>query len=261
MSSDYALSDEEFIGLGVYSTAEAARYARANPIKLSRWMYGTSKSEPVFDPQLGRDAEERIVTFLDFAQALSVNEIRRAVGIPLQKIRKAYLQAREEFNVERPFASAHGIFVFGDLDRPDRCELGVYVAKRNASESAKHEYVEHIRRQLTGKKSGNLLINEIVSDFSQQLIFSSSGVATGYAAFESRGIKVMMDPDYRFGKPHIQNEGYEAETLIKAVKIEGSIQRAARLYHVDTDLIRVALDYERHLNTPPPKVKTKQIAA
>ena len=94
MQSGSSASNEDLIGLGAYSPLEAAS-RRIDRGKIRRWMYGSSKAEPVFDPELGRARDERVVTFLDFAQALHVNQIRLAIGIPLQKIRKAYLQARD----------------------------------------------------------------------------------------------------------------------------------------------------------------------
>ena len=50
-----------------------------------------------------------------------------------------------------------------------------------------------------------------------------------------------MEPDYRFGKPYIKGIGYETETLINAVRIEGSVERVSRIYHVDQSAIRCDL--------------------
>ena len=69
-------------------------------------------------------------------------------------------------DIKHPFAAARGIFVFGDLERPDRCEIGIYIPKKTASDAGKSEYIEYAMKQISGKKAENLLINEIVADFS-----------------------------------------------------------------------------------------------
>ncbi len=59
-----------------------------------------------------------------------------------------------------------------------------------------------------------------------------------------------MDPSIRFGKPYIEDVGYEAETLAEAAEIEGGVERAARLYHVDPEAIRAARDFYKRLEHP-----------
>jgi uncharacterized protein (DUF433 family) len=248
------------LGIGLYAAPEAARYARVSPQKFARWVFGP---HPVFEPQLGR--EDRIATFLDFAQSLSVQEIRLTVLIPLQKIRAAYLVAQKEHGVEYPFAMKHGIFVFGDLNRPEACELGIFVPNGAPPPEAKERRDEFIRKkavQITGKHKGNQLISEIVKSFSRNLVFRKpSGTADEYVAYEGHGHRILMDPDIRFGKPYLEGIGYEADTLAEAATIEGSVSRAAKLYHVDDSAIRAAVDFHKLLDTPPPKQPAKRIAA
>jgi len=261
-----ARNHKDFIGLGLYAPAEAARYARVKTSKLSRWIFGTGVDEPVIASQL--DVSERIVTFLDFAQSLSVHEIRLASNISLQKIRDAYREAQQEHGIQYPFAMKHGIFVFGNLRRPDRCELGIFVPNPGDSpalqKKGQKEYIEKRSKavQLTGRHKRNLLIGEIIRDFSQNLIFDEgSGLAEEYVAYEGHGHRILMDRNVRFGKPYLEHIGYEAETLADAVRIEKTIERAAMIYDVAESAVRAALEYYKLLRTDPPKHRPRPLAA
>lgn len=245
--------NENLLGVGLYSPSEAARYARVSSQKLSRWLFGAVNAEPVLEPQLG--TEDRIVTFTDFAQALSVHEIRLSVKVPLSRIRLAYQRARSEHDIEFPFAVEHGIFVFGNLRAPETCELGIYLPNRQT----RREFLNRI--QLTGKKRGNFLIGEVVRQFSDNLVFSGQGVASGYVAHESHGHRILIDPDVRFGKPYLEGIGYEAETLAEAVSIEKTPERAARLYKVELSAVKAAVSYREFLKSRPTGVPPKPIAA
>jgi hypothetical protein len=255
------LETTDIIGLGVYAPSEAARYARVATGKFSRWVFGAGEHEPVIQSELS--GKDRVVTFLDFAQALSVHEIRLAADISLQKIRAAYKQAQQEHGVKYPFAVEHGIFVFGDLKRVERCELGIYIP-HTGSHQERDKFVKEQKKvvQLTGKHKGNVLIGQIVQEFSRNLIFhKETGLADEYVAFTSHGHRILMDRNIRFGKPYLEHIGYEAETLAEAVSIERGVARAARIYDVDESAVLAALDFYKHLRTPPPKHKPKPVAA
>lgn len=255
---------DKLLGIGLYSPREAAAYVRCSTQKLTRWFYGTAKGEPVLSPQLGSESE-RIVTFLDFAQSLSVNEIRLSIGIPLRKIRAAYTAAQKEFGVKFPLAVENGVFVFGDLARPNKCELAIYLPDRgHDAEEWKQERLAAISDrcvQLTGKHKGNFLISKVVRQFSHNLVFGADGVATRYVAFKHHRHNIVMDPQVRFGKPYLEDSGYEAQTLADAVQAEKSVERVAKLYRVEVAAVRAALEYQQLLKTPPLRTPPKRNAA
>ena len=94
-----AVAEQSMLGVGIYSPIEAARYMRAPSQRFRRWIYGTRSVKSVFDPVIPRDGAVEIVTFLDFAQALSVQDIRLNVGVPLQRIREAYETSRRDYGL------------------------------------------------------------------------------------------------------------------------------------------------------------------
>lgn len=258
----------DMLGLGMYSPYEAARYLRSTRSRFNTWIYGTSRSKPVFEPQVRTFCHHKVVTFLDFAQALSIQDIRLNIGIPLQKIREAYQEAQQTYKIKFPFAVEHGIFVFGNLASLHACVLGIYVPprgkrKKAKSNETKKEFVDRMADrmvvQLTGKKKGNLMIHQVVQQFSVKLRYSASGIADQYECFAAHGHKIVMDPDVSFGQPYIEDIGYRAETLSDAARIEGSPERAAELYDVPVTAVNAAVEYMRELDTQPKMIRPKKV--
>lgn len=249
--------ERPMLGVGIYSPREAARYVRADISRFRRWIYGTKRSAPVFDPDIQRVGSREIVTFLDFAQALCVQDIRLNVGVPLQRIREAYETARTEHGVTHPFAMKNRIVVFGNLEDPKKCAL--VLCKDDETQDV--DFLQEKYVQLTGKKKGNALISEVVQKFSKQLYYSDEGLAGGYTAFEGFGHRVLIEPDVRFGKPYIADSVYEAETLADAVRHEGSVKRVSELYEVSQNAVKAAVQYMEELDTDPSPIKPKKIAA
>src|SRR4051812_17888165 len=99
-------------GVGLYTPAEAAFYARVRTQTLNRWLFGDSRGESVVTAQIKSD-DEKIVTFRDFVQALAIRSIRTQYPkISLQKVRRAVDLAGEKLGVRHPFARPHKTYVY-----------------------------------------------------------------------------------------------------------------------------------------------------
>jgi uncharacterized protein (DUF433 family) len=244
---------ERLLGKGLYTPAEAARYARVPTQLLTRWIHGNKQGSPVVESEVTA-SHEKIVTFLDFVQALAIRRIRRErPQISLNKIRQAYVVASKEFNVKYPFAleSTH-IGLFGPQDKPELQEIWLCVGK---SEEGTLKYF-----QLTGKKRKNQLIGEVVRTYTSRLVFDDiTKLATRYFAFppitpgdsvSANTQRVIMEPDIRFGEPYIASCGYTAQTLFDAYQAEGSVERAAELSGVTREEVILAIEYIDYLQEP-----------
>jgi uncharacterized protein (DUF433 family) len=231
----FAIADK--IGIGIYSPAEAAFYARVSPRMMSRWVFGDASGKPVIDRQL-RGSTEKVVTFLDFVQTLAIREIRNRHGIPLQRIRQGIDEARERYGIEYPLACPHTIFLFSDQKSQGH---GQIVIKR----SGDTDPIEDRYIQLTGSGRGNLLIRQVVELFLDHLEFEpTTGLAARYSPMGSPGgASVVLDPRRQFGEPIVNPGGYSAETLWNATNIEGGIEATAEAYGVTIDEVRLANQY------------------
>lgn len=233
------IAAKDLLGIGLYSPYDAALYARVTTQLMNRWVFGNAQGKAVIQPQID-DAAEKIVTFLDFVQALAIRRIRNERRVPLGKIREAYFRARDEFDVTHPFAlDSTRIGLFGPLDVPAKQEI--YLCVGEDDEGARQFF------QITGKKHGNQLIGEVVRTYASRLVFDEQGFASKYKAFEHKEGNVTMDPCVRFGEPFLDDSGYTARTLFDAYRSEGSVERAAEIYGVKPEEIVVAIEYFDYL--------------
>ncbi len=229
---------DRLLGVGLYSPADAALYARVPTQLVTRWIYGTKSGDSVIDPQL--EDQDRVVTFLDFVQTLAIRRIRQERRISLEKIRQAYNVAREDFGVEYPFALASTrIGLFGPPRNKAKQEIWISIGE-DADGAAKYF-------QLTGKKRHNQLIGEVVLTYSRRLVFDQDGLAKEYKAFDTSEGNVLMNPAVRFGEPFIESCGYTAKTLFDAYQVEGSPARVAELYGVKESDVNLAIEYFDYL--------------
>jgi len=224
-----ASTGNELLGVGLYSVAEAALYARITTGMMERWLHGDRKGAAVLRPQL---ANERIVTFLDFIQALAVRAIRLEHHVPLPKIRQAVETSRRDFGVAYPLAMAHTTYLFGD-------DLVIRLGE--------DDYV-----QVSGEASRNRMITKIVEFYMTDVSFDpESRLARKFCLFAWRDFQATMDPEVRFGEPIVATCGYTARALWEAYNAEGSIEAAASAYGVQPLEVEFAIRCYDHLLGKP----------
>ena len=210
----------EHLGVGLYTPAEAARYAKLHQAAVTRWLFPGDRHEPVFTPRLKKDAH--IVTFPDFIQLLAVRRAR-ADQISLQKIRQAIERAQKNYNVDFPLAYKHSLVYFDN-------ELHI-------------ELYDNEIVQLTGEHPGQGLIRQIIEPFMKRIEFSDDGMAERFTLFTWSGRNVVMDPEIQFGQPLVAKTGYPADVLVAAYLAEGSSEAAAAAYGVDEADIETAIAF------------------
>lgn len=243
---------KNLLGIGLYTPAEAALFARVRTQLITRWIFGDKKGKPVVRAQLA-DADDKIITFLDLVQALAIRAIRTQYPqISLNRIKKAATNAERFSKIRYPFAMAHTTFVYyrgesndvladeatptdEDEDDDPICEI---VLKNNANLT-----------QVTGKKAGNMMIKEVAELYMTDLTFDESGMAMEYTPFQRDGLAVTLNPKKHFGQPLLPSN-YTALALAEAAKTEGSIDAAARVYGVDRKEVELACGYFDFLQGP-----------
>lgn len=214
------------LGIGLYTPAEAALYARLTPQTMSRWLFGSSRGEPAIEPQLG-NTDERFVTFLDLVQSLAIRSIRLTHKVSLPKIREAVEFAKEETSLSYPLARKHTIFVNKNKE---------IIINVGGQESKK--YIE-----ATGSNKRALLLTEIAEPFMDDIGFDATGLAEIWKPFRYKNCEVRIDPKIHFGEPMLPSCGYSAQALWDAYVHEGGIQPAAKAYGVAEADVETAWRY------------------
>ena len=219
---------DNLLGIGIYTPAQAAHYARVPTQLVNRWIHGSKQGDAVITPQL-KDSSDRIVTFLDWVQTLAIRAIRRHKKIPLPKIREAINVARRDLEIEFPFAMNHKIYLFDD-------KIFIDVKKKRW-------------HQLTGKFKGQGLF-PIAEPFMTELSYSDEGLAKLYQAFSHGRLSVIMDPTFHFGHPYVDSCKQTTQALYHAYKTEGSQEAAAEVLGVTVEEVGMAIRYEDYLGGP-----------
>ncbi len=217
------------LGVGLYTPREAALYAQIPTQTIVRWLFGMGGGQAVLSPQLSE--EDKLVTFLDFVQAMSVRSIRLMKKTPLQRIRDAVSAASQEFEIEFPLAARHRIFFLGE-------EIII-----NVGDQESKKYL-----QVTGRHKSNFVLTEVAEFFKENLFFDDVlGLASSYRPFEYKNCGIVMDPTIRFGEPYLPSCGYSAQSLMDAYQSEGGLEPAAKAYSVQVHEVETAVRFYDHI--------------
>ena len=212
----------KFLGIGMYTPAETAMYARISSRMMSRWIHGDGAGAAAIRAQVPDDSQ-KTGTFLDFIQVMAVRAIReQRKTITLQKIRQA-IETVTNMGDPYPFARRHATYLLND-------EIHIQVEDKGLV-------------QASGRQRGQYAMKQIVEIYLDDLSFDSTGLANEYTAYESAGVKIVMRPGIRFGEPVVLESQHTAWTLWQACMSEGSVEAAAKAYGVPVNEVRVAFKY------------------
>jgi uncharacterized protein (DUF433 family) len=224
---------DELLGVGLYTPAEAARYARITTSMMTRWVHGSRKGRPVVHP-VRDDDRDRIVTFVDFVQVLAIRQLRRQKPAPsLEKIRKAYEEAVERYDVRYPFAYSHKCFYDGK-------EIWIELPWRKHGD-------DELFTQMTGRGRGQSMIREIAEIYIDRIEFEGEDhIASKFTLWRDELGAVTMDPAKRFGEPLLES-GYTFTTIAEAYRQCRDVKTVAEEYDISREEIVVALRCEDYL--------------
>lgn len=222
---------DEFVGVGIYSLAEAARLTGVAVGRIRRWVKGYSfgagdhskNSAPVWQRQLPNIADTISIGFLDLIEIRFVDAFLKH-GVPWSKIRKAETRARDLFGTSHPFARS--------TFRTDGRTIFANVLTSG-------------KKSLLDVATSQLAFEQIVAPQLKGLEFEKNIAARWWPLGTRR--RVVIDPQRSYGQPIVSKEGVPTSVLADAFKVEGTEQAVARWYDVDTRSVRDAVEYENRL--------------
>jgi uncharacterized protein (DUF433 family) len=220
-----SLLDAAIQGHGLYSIAEAARYARVPTATIRNWFF-PSKSRPAMQRGEIDSAEEKALTFLDFVELLAVRSLRVDYQVSLSTIRQAIEFAQKEFEVQHVFAHAdHKTFI------DPKKKLHITISGNPNP------------MKMGGKGAGQLFFQQCIEGFMKDLAFNEDKMASLYTTAQYGDQRIIMNPAFRFGEPIMEENGYPADVLWRGVIAEGSFERAATLYDASVPSVQAAYRY------------------
>ena len=228
MACPSSSSPRALTGIGLYTIAEAARYSRAKPAEIRRWLHGYSRRQrsypPLWQPQVDYPSG---IGFLDLLELRMVTEFVRH-GVRLSVVRASIERARERFHDEFPLTThrflTDGRRIFLEaLHTEGQAEPMLDMA-------AQQRVIETVIRP-------SLLAG---------IEFGESGRARRWFPVKGRKI-VVLDPRISFGAPILAEYGIRTDTIAGSMKGEGSAARVAALFNIPQAAVKAAVAFEhRH---------------
>ena len=228
-----AQSISDYVGVGLYSLADAAKLLRAPPRNIRRWMGGyvykdasgeARRIPPLWEADLP-DPDDRIeLSFRDLIELRFVKAFVDA-GIGLKAIRNCLEYARSCVDSDRPFSS--GQF------RTD----GRTIFLESLERAGEPKLLDLRKKQYVFK--------QVVDRSFKDLDLEEDAVAR-WRPFHGKA-SIVVDPERAFGQPIAAVFGVPTVVLADAVKAEGSEARVARLFEVSPSVVRDAVRFEGEL--------------
>jgi uncharacterized protein (DUF433 family) len=222
------MNDDQLLGIGFYTAADAQRLIAVPARTLRRWLLGhrhaRGETTALWSPGVPQHGKTLELSFADLMEARFVRAFLEA-GVSLQGVRLALMRAREIFQVERPFATQRfrtdGRTIFLDIER-------------EGNEPA-----------LIDLKKFNYAFRDIIAPSFKDIEFDAGRVVRWWPAGERHGI--LIDPTRSFGKPIVADYGVPTDVLADAYKLAGSFRVVAKDYDVAEKSVREAVAFEERL--------------
>ncbi|MBG0795895.1 hypothetical protein IYY11_21285 [Methylocystis sp. H62] len=220
------------IGIGSYTVPEASRLIKTPARNIRRWLGGYSHKNrgmaveipPLWTPQIPRLDDHIELGFRDLIELRFVQAFIDA-GLGLKTIRNCLEYARECANDDRPFSTRRfktdGRTIFLD----------------SLKQSGDTELLDLKKRQFVFKR--------VIERSFKDLDISDEAVAR-WRPLNGKDT-IVLDPKRAFGQPITANFGVPTVVLADALKVEGSVERVAKIYEVSASVVRDAVKFEESL--------------
>lgn len=225
---NYDAGADGLLGVGLYTPAEAARLLRVPAGKIVRWLRGHEVNGKWYDrlwqPQIQLGDEKIYLGFRDLMELRTAHAFMQA-GVSAIMIRRAIIEAQKYVDEERPLSTTKfltdGRSIFLEI----------------ADESGDTKLLDLFKRQYAFKR--------IVEASLRGVEFEGISPVRWWPANRSR--KILVDPQRSFGQPIESESGVPTAVLAAAVKAEGTIEAAARVWQVSVQSIARSIRFEGEL--------------
>jgi uncharacterized protein (DUF433 family) len=210
------------LGNGVYSFAEAAKYAGLKQARIREWFRVKDGTAALFVSDYGDTTEQRLVSFRDLIEVFIAGQLRDH-GANLKHIRQVHATLMAEWNEPHPFC---------------RRELVVH-GKRILYRGLSEEGRQQIHDVLTKQRA----FPDIIVPFLKTLDYDNDLAVRWRIA---NGVEI--DPAYRWGQPVASNSKIPTYILSNSFHANGQQADAvAHWFEVTKEDVLAAVEFERML--------------
>jgi len=220
------------LGVGLYTVADAARLLKINSRKIRRWLSGyeyqkngnKKRIDSLWLPHFVMEDGKIELGFRDLMELRFIDAFLN-VGLSLPVIRKCLLYAQELIGDDRPF-----------LTRRFKTD-GKTIFLNGAGQEDDNSLLDLKNRQYA--------IKEVIKATFRDLDIIDDKVVS-WRPFHGKNT-IIVDPQFVFGQPMTTKYHIPTITLFQAVKAEGSIKAASKVYEIPESYIRDSVSYEQLL--------------
>ncbi|MBS0260100.1 MAG: hypothetical protein JSR13_20505 [Proteobacteria bacterium] len=236
ISTQHHALPSEAIGVGSYTSPEAARLLRTTPLNVNRWLRGYTYKRsgearqipPLWTTQHVSVEDHLEIGFRDLIELRFVKAFIDA-GVGLLAIRNCLEYARECAKDDRPFSTRRfqtdGRTIF--LESIER--VGNQIDEPKLLDLKKKQYA----------------FKQVIERTFKDLDIEDDAVAR-WRPFHGKK-SIIIDPGRSFGQPIASEYGVPTVALADAVEAEGSVEDVARIFDVPVSVIRDAVQFETDL--------------
>ena len=213
----------DYVGIGVYSPQEVARYVRAQTQQIRRWFGAYDGTDALWQPQLPEVDGDIALGFLDLMEVRLVKELRLQ-KVPLQTIRYCIKRAQEITEETHPFATKH--------IKTDGQTLFLEIADQSGD------------RDLLNLKNSQWGFEQLIRDSLLNVEFDMDGAASRWfpLGFNS---SVVLDPRINFGQPTLGDTGIPVNVVLRLLETDLSTEEVCEQFDITTKAANDSLAFSR----------------
>jgi uncharacterized protein (DUF433 family) len=220
----------EWLGVGLYTAAEASRLLALPLAKVRRWLGGYRAAgqeyAPLWRPQLPKLDGQLGLGFLDLMQLRVVARVIAETDVSLQKLRQALVMAQDLLKHAHPFTTTRF--------RTDGQRLFVEIGQETDTPQL---------YDILGRQYG---FHRIIAPSFKDVDLDTE-ITRWWPLGKRRS--VVLDPQRSFGAPIASGSGIPTAALARAAERHGSARQAARWYPpVNEREVQDAMALERRLS-------------
>lgn len=222
------MDQQNLLGIGLYTPAEAGRLLSVSPSKITRWLKGHNIAnkayKPLWKPQVQLEDGSICLGFRDLMEMRTASAFIQA-GLSPQAVRRAIELARAHIDDERPLSTT----VFKTDGKTVFLELAAETSDPGLLDIFKGQYV----------------FGKIIERSLKNVEFE--GISPSRWWVGSKRNKIVIDPQRSFGQPIDDDSGVPTRVLAEVGGAAASISKAARDWDISENTIRRAMEFEASL--------------
>ena len=210
----------------MYTFSEAAHLAGVSTTTVKNWLFGYTANGRVVPP-LFQSGNVEMVSFLQMIEIMVAGQFRKSAlggrSVPFRTVREAYVNAREIWSIEYPFAhlklealGGHVVHFLREGGSPD-------------SFQALDAPGQHTLPGLLRRETIDLI------DYDEELAARWFPIG--------KTVPIVVDPKLSTGMPVIKDRGVTVQAIRKRFKAGLRIDFIAKDFDMNRDLVETALQY------------------